>query len=153
VVQISVIEEDTGRPTKLTESIAADICDGLATGLNNGDVADLVGVHYDTLRVWMQEPAFAKRIAAAKAFRKRVWLKRIADGGPGWQGVCWIVQRMYCQEWGNHLLYQQPEPGEKNVTEALLDTLANYHALKNGKSKEQAQEAIREVPSGDSEQS
>jgi hypothetical protein len=121
----------------LTESIAADICDGLATGLNNGDVADLVGVHYDTLRVWMQEPTFQRRIAAAKAQRKRTWLKRIADGSPGWQGVCWLVQRMYVQEWGNHLLYRQPDSGEKNITEAsLVESLSAYHALKNGQRKE-----------------
>jgi hypothetical protein len=152
-MRLSVINEDTGRPPLLDERMASEICDAIATGLNNQDVADLCGISYETLRAWTQEPAFAKRIAAAKAFRKRVWLKRIAEGQDGWQGTCWIVQRHYAQEWGNHLLYQRPESEEKNITEAtLIERLTNYHTLKNGQRKEEPKEVAGEVQRSDSEQ-
>jgi hypothetical protein len=153
-MQLSVIEEATGRPTLLDERMASQICDAIATGLNNQDVADLCSISYETLRAWSQNPEFAKRIAAAKAFRKLSWLKRIAEGQDGWQGTCWIVQRHYAQEWGNHLLYQRAESGEKNITPdeaSLIKSLSNYHALKNGQRKEEPTEVAGEVQRSDSE--
>jgi len=152
-MQLVVIGEKEGRPTKLDEPMAARICDALSYGLTNQEVADLVGINVDTLYDWFKIEAFEKRVAGAKATRKLERLRRVHNGDSGWQSSCWLLERTDPQMWGRHLLYQRAESEEKNITEALIDGLANYHQLKNGKAKEQPEAAPIEVQRSDPEQS
>jgi hypothetical protein len=146
-VQLLVIGETEGRPTKLDEPMAARICEALSYGLTNDDVADLVGIHVTTLYDWFKIEAFAKRVAGAKATRKLERLRRVHNGDSGWQSACWLLERSDPQLWGRHLLYQRAESEEKNVTEVtLVEALSNYNALKDGKAKEQVIEAQGTAP-------
>jgi hypothetical protein len=135
-MQLLVIGESTGRPTKLDEPMAARICDGLSMGLTDQETADLVGIHVTTLYDWFKNEAFARRVASSKVTRKLERLRRVHNGDSGWQAACWLLERTDPQMWGRHLLYQRAEGDEKNVTEALVESLSNYHSLKNGKTKE-----------------
>lgn len=124
-MQLLVIGENEGRPTKLDEHLAATICEGLSYGLTNQQTADLAGISVETLYGYFRIEAFAKRVAQAKAQRGLVRLKRIENGEAGWAGCAWLKERTDPQMWGRHLLYQRAEEPsqEKNITPELQNAL------------------------------
>jgi hypothetical protein len=89
-----------GRPSKRTPQLTTTICEGLAMGLNNSEVAARAKISTDTLNRWLQIEEFADAVAAAMAERKFKRLQAIESGKNGWQSICWILERAEPMRYG-----------------------------------------------------
>ena len=90
-----------GRPTKQTEKIVEQICEGISYGLTDEEVAALVGIDDSTLTRWKKEPEFCGAIKKAQAARLLIRLKRIEKGETGWQGTAWAMERQNPERFGS----------------------------------------------------
>jgi hypothetical protein len=136
----AIIRHPGGRPSKRTEEVEAKICEGLAYGLSNEECAALVNIDVSTYYDWLKIPEFQERIAGAKAARKLIWIQNIEEGGKGWVGSAWLLERCDPIRFSRpevSLMIQNNQGAIAGPSEAaLLKTLANYHGLTNGRKAE-----------------
>lgn len=104
-----------GRPTKFNQ----EICDGILKSVQDclplKLCAEENGIHYDTLREWINEgiedikneqydtdkAKFSVAMKKGVGDRQRLLLEKIASGENGWQGSAWILERRWWKYWSN----------------------------------------------------
>ena len=111
-----------GRPTKRTPKMTAQICEGIAYGLTDEEVAALVEIDDSTLTRWKKEPEFCRAIKKAQSARLLIRLKRIEKGEQGWQGTAWALERQDPERFGPpavRLRRNDVEDPQKNFREVM----------------------------------
>lgn len=98
-------EVHVGKPStvsSMSPETKKRILDGFKTGLPRQVIADLAGVHRDTLTSWLgmkskspETLAFAAECARAEALGIAAALIRTRSGEPGWQGSAWFLERRH----------------------------------------------------------
>ena len=94
------------RPSKLNEQLIQDMAAEIADGLPIGYACDYFGVTRMSYLNWMEwgerdyneenETLYAAFFAAIKKAQAQYVIdskKRIKEGGPGWQGTAWWLER------------------------------------------------------------
>lgn len=84
----------TGRPTKCTPETVALLCECIADGLTD-EAAAIADIDDATLTRWRKIPAFCGAVKKATALRLKQRLARVEEGGFGWQGCAWALERLY----------------------------------------------------------
>jgi hypothetical protein len=111
-----------GRPTKRTPEVTEQICEGIAYGLTDEEVAALVGIDDSTMTRWKKEPEFCGAIKKAQAIRLLIRLKRIEKGERGWQGTAWAMERQDPERFGSpeaRLRRKEAEDPDKLLREVI----------------------------------
>ena len=110
------------RPTKLTPQIQQRIAEALRAGATYEHAAQYGGVHYATLRRWLQDGEaaadgpfreFCEAEKRAEAEALVGWLKSIdlaAQEGT-WQAAAWKLERRYPQAYGRRVVEHQGREG------------------------------------------
>ena len=129
----------TGRPTKLTPQVQADIVEALEHGLHQESACARVGIHRDTFYEWMRRGReetegiyanFADAVEKARARPEAEALEAInvawRDGT--WQAAAWFLERSHPHKYGriNRTEVSGPEGKPVKVettTEAILQAL------------------------------
>jgi hypothetical protein len=99
------------RKTKLTPEVQQRIVDAIGQGATYELAAQYGGIHYDTLRVWIQtNPAFSEAIKSAEGRAVVKWLALIdkaargTEDRPGqWQAAAWKLERRYPYVYGKQV--------------------------------------------------
>jgi hypothetical protein len=84
-----------GRPSKATPQVIAQIAACLANGLNDREASLVVDIEPHTLVRWKKNPEFCAQIEKAVFTRMKKRVDKIENGGQGWQGTAWVLERLY----------------------------------------------------------
>jgi transposase len=111
-----------GRPSKLTPELTAAIASDVEAGLFAEASCEAHGIGTTTYHRWMAENhAFRAIIKASERRIQHTCLSRIKEGGEGWQGSAWIMERRFPKRWA------------MRVKSAILDREDElYRLLKDG---------------------
>lgn len=103
-----------GRPPKFCPELCAAILKSVSDCLPLKLCAEENGIHYDTLRVWVNEGLqdildgkltekgrFSVRLKKTSADSMRILLERVRGAEQGWQGSAWILERRWWKHWSN----------------------------------------------------
>ena len=82
-----------GRPTKRTPELMEILTDALAHGMSDEDACAVADINRETFYAWMKIPAFVEGIKSAVSKRKLARIKKVEAGEPGWQAICWLLER------------------------------------------------------------
>ena len=107
-----------GSPTKRTDAARSTILKALKLGATLKLAAESAGMHYDTLREWMNnDAAFSVAVRKAEATRAQAALRSIEKAAKedNWQAAAWYLERRYPSEYGR-TVQQQQVSGEVNHT-------------------------------------
>ena len=107
-----------GSPTKRTDAARSTILKALKLGATLKLAAESAGMHYDTLREWMNnDAAFSVAVRKAEATRAQAALRSIEKAAQedNWQAAAWYLERRYPTEYGR-TIQQQQVSGEVNHT-------------------------------------
>jgi hypothetical protein len=107
-----------GSPTKRTDAARSTILKALKLGATLKLAAESAGMHYDTLREWMNnDAAFSVAVRKAEATRAQAALRSIEKAAKedNWQAAAWYLERRYPTEYGR-TIQQQQVSGEVNHT-------------------------------------
>lgn len=121
----------TGRPTKLTDAVASEICERLEKGVSRADAARLSGIHPATLQAWLargrdgEEPyaSFSLDVERACARARenlidQVQLYATADQPHSWRASLELYKELMGSSRGAEKAKAQEE-----VTREILDRL------------------------------
>ncbi len=98
------------RRSKLTPETQKRICDALVMGATYELASKYAGIHYDTLREWMNtKPAFSDAVKEAEGRAVIGWLAKIekAASDGNWQAAAWKLERRYPRSYGRVVQEQQ----------------------------------------------
>jgi hypothetical protein len=84
----------TGRPTKFTPKLQAQIAELLWLAFTDAQIAEFCEVDERSIRR-IRAAGFCPEIKKAEIEKEKVYRKRIWDGAPGWQGAAWFLERKY----------------------------------------------------------
>ncbi len=103
-----------GRPPKFCEEICTAIIKSVSDLLPLKIAAEENGVHYETLRAWINEgledlmannwtekAQFSVALKKEVANSMRLLSKRVRGGCDGWQGSAWILERRWWKYWSS----------------------------------------------------
>lgn len=88
-----------GRPSKKSQELVNLLADSF-DGLTDLEACAIAGIHRDTLTEWRKDPEFSGSLKKAEALRLRRRIARIEAGEPGWESVCWILERTLPDRYG-----------------------------------------------------
>jgi transposase len=100
-----------GRPTKLTPALQKQYVAALKRLHYFETAAAAVGISCRTVQRWRKRGRrdpnglhgeFCRAIKKALAEVESGWLKGVAQGGPRWQSLAWLLERRYPERWGTH---------------------------------------------------
>lgn len=99
----------TGRPTKLTAALTAEIVKLIRIVVYEDTVADALGIDRTTFWRWKQRGEqeeeglyhdFCNAIKKAKAETEIGLIRTVKGGAEGWQSKAWIAERAFQDHWG-----------------------------------------------------
>ena len=128
-----------GRPTLLTDELQAALESDLETGNYLSTAAIANGISYRSVRRWVkqgekdlesgrgetQHAIFCQTVKRARRRGEKRLIARVAEGGPGWQGAAWILERTMHKRYGRRLM-----PEEKDAIAKGLASLVKQHREK-----------------------
>lgn len=130
-------ESKRGRPTALTEELAARICVAVGTGHFVNAAMSNEGLDRSTFYLWRERgeqdkaagkstiyAEFIDMIKKAEFTAEDDNLKLVKAGGFGWQGNAWILERRYPGRWGNRFKFSMDSA--KDFMRKFL-TVASQH--------------------------
>jgi len=108
------ISNPVGRPPKFCPELCDAILKSASDCLPLTLCAEENGIHYDTLREWVNEGLqdildnkLTEKARFSVAFKKtaadsmRILLERVRGADQGWQGSAWILERRWWKHWSN----------------------------------------------------
>lgn len=144
----------TGRPTKLTDELRADLCEHIASPMAVRHACAMVGLGESTFFDWMKrgadgEPGFAEFSEAVARARAEAASKLVAgiataaapmtwtnpDTGKkesisagDWRAGAWLAERMFPDEYGNRVQVDQHTTGvlDINLPDGAGDAAAEF---------------------------
>ena len=86
------------RPSLLTPELQAKLCELVAGGLPVSVACDHEGIHYSTVKRWMQRedgnyPEFCASMKRARAQSQKTMVDEIREGVKDWQARAWYLER------------------------------------------------------------
>ena len=94
----------------MTEALVVDIKTYLERGLGLEETCDLVGISYETLKLWRRKyPLFEKFVRQCLAQSEQDALEniKIASKGGAWQASGWLLERKFPRKWGKRDFIKQ----------------------------------------------
>ena len=123
----------TGRPTKLTPELQAQLCEILREGNFVETACRCVGIPVERFYQWLKkDPGFREAVEKAMGEAEKEAIEMVKKRVPNWQALAWFLERRYQDRWGNKARLDVEHKGK--VVVKIVDAKKLKGAKKNGDS-------------------
>jgi hypothetical protein len=110
-----------GQPTKLTPAKIKEFAELLFLGFTDEQIALYLGIHQKTIQR-ARRGEFCPAIKRAEIAREIKYRQRTWEGGDGWQGAAWNLERKYPTQFSKPEIQLQINNDNRQVHQTLIVT-------------------------------
>jgi hypothetical protein len=110
-----------GQPTKLTPARIKEFAELLFLGFTDEQIALYLGIHQKTIQR-ARRGEFCPAIKRAEIAREMIYRQRTWDGGEGWQGAAWNLERKYPTQFSKPEIQLQINNDNRQIHQTLVVT-------------------------------
>jgi hypothetical protein len=110
-----------GQPTKLTPTKIKEFAELLFLGFTDVQIALYLGIHQKTIQR-ARRGEFCPAIKRAEIAREMKYRQRTWDGGEGWQGAAWNLERKYPTQFSKPEIQLQINNDNRQIHQTLVVT-------------------------------